>query len=164
MRSSFVRAMSYQSATKFLPGSRWFLGSLHQFIIDEFGDLILQELESHGIIGSGTNRLPPAPVQVGLINEAQLKHGHSELWKMDSDPTGDQADHTLVVPVATTDPIYQSSPMSDSKGDREVYMVGNGEELPDKMVEEIQQETDEERTQATHLAREAKREKRHNGL
>jgi hypothetical protein len=27
-RSSFVRAIAYQSTTKFLPSSRWFLGSL----------------------------------------------------------------------------------------------------------------------------------------
>jgi hypothetical protein len=28
MRSSFVRAMAFQFTTKFLPGTRWFLGSL----------------------------------------------------------------------------------------------------------------------------------------
>jgi hypothetical protein len=38
---------------------------------------------------------------------------------------------------ATTDPIYQSSPESDSKGGGEVYMVGNGEELLEKTVEEV---------------------------
>jgi hypothetical protein len=38
---------------------------------------------------------------------------------------------------ATTDPINQSSPESDSKGGGEVYMVGNGEELPEKTVEEV---------------------------
>jgi hypothetical protein len=43
---------------------------------------------------------------------------------MDPDPIGDKADHTLAVSTATTDPIYQSSLESDSKGDREVYMVG----------------------------------------
>jgi hypothetical protein len=32
-RSSFVRAMVYQSTTKFLTGTRWFLGSL-KFITD----------------------------------------------------------------------------------------------------------------------------------
>jgi hypothetical protein len=40
MRSSFVKAMAFQSAAKFLPGSRWFLGSL-EFITDTFGDLSL---------------------------------------------------------------------------------------------------------------------------
>jgi hypothetical protein len=39
-RSSFVRAMAYQSTTKFLPGSWWFLGSL-QFITNKFEDLTL---------------------------------------------------------------------------------------------------------------------------
>jgi hypothetical protein len=43
-------------------------------------------------------------------------------------------------------------------------MVGNGEELPKKTVEEIQQEAKEKITRAAHLAREAKRGKRHNGL
>jgi hypothetical protein len=60
-RSSFVRAMTYQSTNKFLPGSRWFLGSLW-FITNKFGDLTLQELESHKIIGSGTGHLAPAPI------------------------------------------------------------------------------------------------------
>jgi hypothetical protein len=32
--------MAYQSTIKFLPGSRWFLGSL-QFITDKFGELTL---------------------------------------------------------------------------------------------------------------------------
>jgi hypothetical protein len=43
-------------------------------------------------------------------------------------------------------------------------MVGNGEELPDKTIEEIQRETDKELARATRLAREAGRTKRHNGL
>jgi hypothetical protein len=42
-------------------------------------------------------------------------------------------------------------------------MVGNGEELPNKSIEEIQRETVEELACASHLAREAKRGKRHNG-
>jgi hypothetical protein len=46
--------------------------------------------------------------------------------------------------VGGSDPIYQSSPESDSEGGGEVYMVGNGEELPDKTVEKIQRETDME--------------------
>jgi hypothetical protein len=53
---------------------------------------------------------------------------------------------------------------SDSEGDREVYMMGNGEELPDKTVKEIQRETDEELARTTRLVREAERGKRHNSL
>jgi hypothetical protein len=83
---------------------------------------------------------------------------------MGSDSAGDIADHTLAVPVATTDSIYQSSTESDSEGGGEVYMVGNAEELPKKMVQEIQQETDEELARASHLSREAKKGKRHNDL
>jgi hypothetical protein len=64
----------------------------------------------------------------------------------------------------TTNPIYQSPPESDSESGGEVYMVENGEELSDKTVEEIQRETDDERARTTHLAKEAKRGKRHDGL
>jgi hypothetical protein len=135
-RSSFMRSMAYQSTTKFLPGSRWFLGSL-QFVTDKFGDLTLQEAESCRIIGSGTDHLPPAPIQVGLVTEAWLRHGLCELGKTSSNPARDKADHTLAVLAATTDPIYQSSLEFDSNGGGEVYMVGNGEELPDKLIEEI---------------------------
>jgi hypothetical protein len=60
------------------------------------------------------------------------------MGKTDLDPIEDKADHTLAFPIATTDPIYQSSPESDSEGDGEVYMVGNGEEPPEKTIEEIQ--------------------------
>jgi hypothetical protein len=44
----------------------------------------------------------------------------------------------LAVLAATTDPIYQSSPESDSEDGGEVYMVGNGEELSEKAIVEIQ--------------------------
>jgi hypothetical protein len=61
MRLSFMRAMTYQSITKFLSDSRWFLGSL-QFITNKFGDLTKQDPESRRIIESGTGLLPAAPV------------------------------------------------------------------------------------------------------
>jgi hypothetical protein len=120
--------------------------------------------ESCKVIGSGIGRLSPAPVRVSLINEAQLRHGLSKLGKTDLDPMEDEANCILAVSAATTDLIYQSSLESDSEGGREVYMVGNGEELPEKIVEEIQREADEEIAHAAHLAREAKRGKRHNDL
>jgi hypothetical protein len=82
---------------------------------------------------------------------------------MDLDPAKDKADHTLAVPVTITDPVYQSSPESDSEGG-EVYMVGNGEEPPEKIVEEIQRKVEEEIARASRLARELKRGKRHNDL
>jgi hypothetical protein len=88
MRSSFMRAMTFQSTTKFLLGSRWFLGPL-LFIADKFGDMNLQEPESCEVIKSGTGHLPPAPVQVNLVNEARLKHGPIKLGKTDLDPSGD---------------------------------------------------------------------------
>jgi hypothetical protein len=39
-RSDYIRSMAFQSTTKFLPGSRWVLGSL-LFITDKFEDLSL---------------------------------------------------------------------------------------------------------------------------
>jgi hypothetical protein len=53
-----MRAMTFQSTTMFLPGSRWVLGSF-LFIADKLGDLNLQELELSKVIRSGTGHLPP---------------------------------------------------------------------------------------------------------
>jgi hypothetical protein len=52
----------------------------------------------------------------------------------------------------------------NSKGDGEVYMVGNREELPDMMIEDIQWETDMKLACVAHLAREAERGKWHNDM
>jgi hypothetical protein len=70
------------------------------------------------VVGSGTSRLPPAPVPVSLVNEAQLKHELDKLGKVDQDPSGDKADHTLAVLAAVTDLIHHSSPKSDSEGNQ----------------------------------------------
>jgi hypothetical protein len=43
-------------------------------------------------------------------------------------------------------------------------MVGNKEEPPEKIIEEIQRETEQEIARAARLAREDERGKRHNGL
>jgi hypothetical protein len=90
-----------------------------------------------GIVGSGTDHLPPAPVSVGSVTEAQHGHWPSKLGKIGSDPVGDKADNILAVPIATTDPIYKSPLESNSEGGGKVYMVVNGEELSDKTIEEI---------------------------
>jgi hypothetical protein len=147
----------------FLPSSRWLLGSL-LFIADMFGDMTVQEPESREVIRLGTDRFPPALVQVSLINEAQLRHGLSQLGKMDPDPSGDKANHTLAVHAATIDLIHHSSPKSNSEGDREVYMVGQGDQPSDKTTKEIQREVDEEIAREARLARDAERGKMHNGL
>jgi hypothetical protein len=112
-----------------LPNSRWFLGSL-VFITDKFIDLSLQEPKSHKVIQSGTSHLPLAPVRVGLINKEQLRHRLSELGKTDSNPMRDKADHSLAVPIATTDPIYQSSSESDFESGGVVYMMGEWKGTP----------------------------------
>jgi hypothetical protein len=163
MRSSFVRAMTFQYTTKFLLGSRWVLGSL-LFIVDKFRDLNLHEPESCEVVELGTGHLPPAPIRVYLVKEARLGHELIKLGKADPDPSGDKADHTSTVLAAIIDSIYQSSPESDSEGDREVYMVGHGDDLPKKTVDEIQREAEEKIARVARLARDAERGKRHNGL
>jgi hypothetical protein len=92
-------------------------------------EIVLHECNVVSIDNHVSSRLevgfhPTAPVQVGLINEAQLRHGPGLLERMDPDPSGGKSDHTPYVHIATTDPIQLSSTESDSKGDKEVYMVG----------------------------------------
>jgi hypothetical protein len=107
------------------------------FIADKFGDLNPQEPESHEVVRSGIGHLPPALVWVSLINEARPGHGFIKLGKTGLDPSRDKVDHTSAISVAITDPIYQSSVDSDFEGDREVYLLGQGDELLEKTVEEI---------------------------
>jgi hypothetical protein len=97
-------------------------------------------------------------------HEAQFGHGSIKLGKMDLNPSRDKIDHNLAGSTSTIDPIYQSPPESDSKGDRKVYMVGQGEELPEKTTEEIAREAEEEIALAARLAKEADKGKMHNDL
>jgi hypothetical protein len=86
------------------------------------------------------------------------------LGKTDPKVAGDEANHTRIVHAATIDPIHQSSLESDSEDDKEVYMVGHGDQLLEKTAEQIQREAEEEITRAAHLARDAERGKMHNDL
>jgi hypothetical protein len=110
----------------------------------------------------GINRLPPSSVRVGLINETQLKLG--SLGEMDTDPMEDRADHTLATLAAALDPIYSLTLGSDSEYRREVYMVEQGGELPEKTTEEFQREAEEEIARAKQLAWELNKRKGHNDL
>jgi hypothetical protein len=56
---------------------------------------------------------------------------------MDSDPTQDNANHTLYPSTATTDPIDQSSSESDFENGGEVYLVGQGDPPLAKTTKEI---------------------------
>jgi hypothetical protein len=82
------------------------------------------------VLRLGTDRLPPALVRFSLINEAQLEHEFNVLGKMDLDPARDKADHTRAVPAVVIDPFYLLSSEFDSEDNREVYMVGQGDQLP----------------------------------
>jgi hypothetical protein len=155
--------MAFQSTTKFLPGSRWFLGSL-EFLTDTFGDLSLQEPELSEVTRSGTSCLPPTSVRFGLVNEAQLEHRLGSLGDMDTDPIADKGEHNLAILIAAADPIYQPSSVSDSKYDREVYMVEQCGELLEKTAEEIQREAEEGIARIERFARELDKRKWHNGL
>jgi hypothetical protein len=83
---------------------------------------------------------------------------------MDSDPSEDNVDHNSDGSPAIRYPIYQSPPESNFKGAREVYMVGQGEELPKQTAGEIAHEAEEEMARAARLAKEAEKGKRHNSL
>jgi hypothetical protein len=76
MRFIYVRSMSFQSTSKFLPGTRTVFGSL-LFIADKMGYLNLQEPESWEIVGLGTDIFPLASAEVDLACEARLGHGSS---------------------------------------------------------------------------------------
>jgi hypothetical protein len=133
--------MVFQSTTKFLPCYKWFLGSL-EFLIDKYGNLSLQEPELSKVARSGADHFPPTLVQVGLINKAQL--GLDSLGEIDMDTAEGGFDHTLAAQATTSDLIDWLSSGSDSKYDREVYMVEQGGELPEKTTKELQWEAEEE--------------------
>jgi hypothetical protein len=116
------------------------------------------------VTGSGTGRLPPALVRVGLINEAQVRHGFGSLGETDTDPAKDKAYHTLATQTAAIDLICSPSSESDSEYGREVFMVEQGGKPQEKNAEEIQREAEEEIARAEHLARELDKRKGHNGL
>jgi hypothetical protein len=156
-----MRTMMFQSTTKFLPGSRWFQGSL-EFLNKKFGNLSPQEPELSEVTGSGTSHLPPPPIRVGLVIEAQL--GHGSLGEADTISVEVSVDHTLAVQAAAIDPIYTPSSGSDSKYRREVYIVEWGGELPEKTIEELQQEAKEEIVCDERLAWELDKRKGHNDL
>jgi hypothetical protein len=82
----------------------------------------------------------------------------------DLDPTEDKADHPMVVLTATIDPICPSSSESDSEYGREVYMVEQGGELPEKTIEEIQQEVEEEIARVVRWTKELDKRKGHNDM
>jgi hypothetical protein len=106
-RLDYVRSMVFQLTRKFLPRSRWVLGSL-LFITDKFRDLSLQEPESLYVTGSSTDHIPMIPAQVSLVITAQLRHGSNESGEAGSDTSGDKADHHESGFPATTDPICKS--------------------------------------------------------
>jgi hypothetical protein len=118
MRFIYVRSMSFQSTSKFLPGTRTVFGSL-LFIADKMGYLNLQEPESWEIVGLGTDIFPLASAEVDLACEARLGHGSSR-----SGGGEDNIDHHKICCPDAADPIYKSSLESDSDGYREVFMVG----------------------------------------
>jgi hypothetical protein len=86
------------------------------------------------------------------------------LGKTDTNPIKDRVDHTLTARATAIDLIYSLSLGSDSEYGREVYMVEQGGELPDKTTEQLQWEAEEEIARAERLARELDKMKGHNGL
>jgi hypothetical protein len=66
------------------------------------------------------------------------------LGEKDTYPMEDGADHTLAAQAAATNPINSHSSGPVSEYGREVYMVEQGCELPDKTTEELQREAEKE--------------------
>jgi hypothetical protein len=86
------------------------------------------------------------------------------LGETDIDPVEDRAYHSLAAEAAATDLIYLPSLGSDSEYGREVYMVEQGGELPEKTTKELQREAEEDIARAVRLAWELDKRKGHNGL
>jgi hypothetical protein len=156
--------MVFQSTSKFHPGLRLVFESL-LFITDKMGYLSLQELESWEITGSGTDRVHPIPSRDGLACEALLRHESSISGESEPDPARDNANHQEIYCPAATDPIYKTSPESDSDSGRHVFMVGPGEHSADQSVEQITREAEAEVAWVARLAHEANKVagKRHRG-
>jgi hypothetical protein len=122
----YVRSMVFESAIKFLSGSRLVFGSL-LFIADMMGDLSLQESEPQAIIGSDADQFPPTPVRVSLACEARPEHKSNKLAESKSDLFGDTVSHHDIYCPITADPIYKPLWESDSDDNREIFMVGQSE-------------------------------------
>jgi hypothetical protein len=135
-RLSYARSMTFQSSSKFLPGSRLASGSL-LFIANQMGDLSLSEPASREIVGSGTDRVHLIPTRDGLAYEAQLGHKTCLSAESELDPSMDNTDHHKVCCPTTTYPIYKPSPEFDSDNGQVVFMVGLGEPPADQTLEEI---------------------------
>jgi hypothetical protein len=64
-----MKSMAFQALAMFSMGSRFVFGSLH-FIVNQLGDLIMQEPEQQENSGSGINRSSPTLARVSLVSEA----------------------------------------------------------------------------------------------
>jgi hypothetical protein len=135
--------MAFESMTKFLLGSRLVFRSI-LFIAKKMGDLRLQEPEQHEFTMPGADRFPPTPVRVGLACEARPEHESNGLGESKSDLSGGSTGHCEICCPITADSIYRSLLESDSDGDQEIFMVGQGEPPIDQTEEEIAQATEAE--------------------
>jgi hypothetical protein len=65
------------------------------------------------VVGSGTDHLPPAPVRVGLTNNAQI--GLGSLGETDMGSVEDRAYHPLATKAAIINPMNSQSSQSNSE-------------------------------------------------
>jgi hypothetical protein len=78
--------------------------------------------------------IPTSTAQVGLASEARPRYGSDVSGELDSDLSGDSTGHLRDCYPNTADPICNIMALleSDTEGDREVFMVGQGDALLNK--------------------------------
>jgi hypothetical protein len=95
-------------------------------------------------------------IRVGLASKARPGHGSDESWESELDHSGD--DLRVCYPI-TANPIYNIAVLSesDSKGDREVFMVGRANVFANQTEEEIAQAIATEIARSESLTRNAEK-------
>jgi hypothetical protein len=143
-----VKSMAFQALAMFSTGSRFVFGSLH-FIVNQLGDLIMQEPEQQENSGSGINQSSTTLARVSLVSEAWLGHESDVLREFESDLFKEDVGHLGSCHPNMEDSIYNVIALSesDSEGDREVFMMGKGGAPADQTKEEIDQATPSRKSQ-----------------
>jgi hypothetical protein len=116
----------------------------------------MQEPEQQESLGSYVDRSPMTLIRVGLASKARPGHGSDESWESELDHSGD--DLRVCYPI-TANPIYNIAVLSesDSKGGREVFMVGRANVFANQTEEEIAQAIATEIARSESLTRNAEK-------
>jgi hypothetical protein len=117
---------------------RFVFGSLH-FIANQLGDLSMKETKQPNNLGPRVDWYPLTPVQVSLVSEARPRHGSDVSRGFELDLSGENAGDPKSCHPNMVDQIYNVALLlkSNSEGDREDFMVGQGYPPADQTKEEI---------------------------